>query len=372
MNAGTQGPIGVCFISPGIYPLFNPSIHGVLGGAQVDIYMIASELAMDKRFCVSIITDHFDQSGVEAMDNLIIYKTPKIQNVPLRSSRALWKSMGKANASIYFAKGASLTTALVALFCHIGRRVFILRTSSDFECDGSYLRTYPLKGKCFLWSLKVARQVIVQNTAGVSKLKQSMNVDAVALANGHRIPGFQDNPREFILWVGRIADVKQPRLFFQLAQEFPCERFVMICQARRGDRRYEGLIDEASGIDNLQFIKSVPFHEIGYYFRQAKVLVNTSRSEGFPNAFIQAGAYGATILSLQVNPDGFLDRFNCGLCACGDWVRFVDSLKYLLHEDQYKRMGEKARKYVGKNHEISTIIEQYKDYFMKSMEPKRI
>jgi glycosyltransferase involved in cell wall biosynthesis len=111
----------------------------------------------------------------------------------------------------------------------------------------------------------------------------------------------------------------------------------------------------------------VPFHEIDRYFQRAKVLVNTSSAEGFPNTFIQAGKSSTAILSLKANPDGFLDRFKCGLCANGDWERFVDSLKRLLRENLYMEMGKNARKYVEENHDIDKIIEQYKKHFVDAL-----
>jgi hypothetical protein len=58
------------------------------------------------------------------------------------------------------------------------------------------------------------------------------------------------------------------------------------------------------------------------WFDEATVFVNTSDYEGFPNTFVQAATGGCGILSLRVNPDGFLDRFGCGASAGGDWERF--------------------------------------------------
>jgi glycosyltransferase involved in cell wall biosynthesis len=367
MNTATQPPVGVCFVSPGVYPLFNPNAPGMLGGSQVDAYMIATELANDKRFRVSIVTDHFDQPGVETRGNITIHRTADISYHPLRCMGALWRSLRAANADIYFAKGASLTTGLVALFCRMDRKSFFLRTSSDFECGGTYLRSNLLKGQCFLWSLKAAKCVFVQTANNIPNLKQSTKVDAIAIPNGHRIAGFQDTRRDFILWVGRIAEVKQPGLFMRLAWEVPSERFVMICQARAGNRRYGELARMAAGVANLHFIEFVRFQEIEHYFRRAKVLVNTSRSEGFPNTFLQAGSCGAAILSLKVNPDGVLDRFKCGFCANGDWGTFVNSLRRLLCEDLYLRIGENARKYVEENHDIRKIIDRYKDCFLSAV-----
>ncbi len=51
-----QSPIRVCFISPKAYPLFNPNVEAVFGGAEVDLYYLATELAKDDSFTVSFIT----------------------------------------------------------------------------------------------------------------------------------------------------------------------------------------------------------------------------------------------------------------------------------------------------------------------------
>ncbi len=365
IDTAAQRQIGVCFVSLDVYPLFNPRRSGVQGGSEVDFYMLATELAKDQRFRVSVITGDFGQPEVEIVDNITIYKAAGIQNKPLRGMTALWKSMRLANANIYLKKGASLTTGLIAMFCRLNHKTFFLRTGHDFECDGSYLRKYPLRGKIYLWALRQAKRVFVQNADEISNLKRTTGVTAIAIPNGHRITEFQDITRYFILWVGRSVEFKQPRLFIRLAQEVPSEQFVMICQRTKGNHHYDQLVRMAADTTNLRFIKYVPFNEIDHYFQQAKILVNTSSAEGFPNTFIQAGKCCTAILSLKVNPDGFLDRFNCGLCANGNWNKLVESIKTLSEQsDRYLEIGKNARKYVEETHNISKIIEQYKKYLM--------
>ena len=158
----------------------------------------------------------------------------------------------------------------------------------------------------------------------------------------------------------------------QLAEEMPKERFMMICQRATGDDKYEELSARAGQVKNLQFIERVPFAEIGSYFQKAKVLVNTSDSEGFPNTFIQACNYAMPILSLKVNPDEFLDKYNCGQSCNGDFQRLVNSLKFMLAENNFLNLGKNARRYAEQNHDIKKIIEEYKKLFVSVLDEKEL
>jgi glycosyltransferase involved in cell wall biosynthesis len=354
----------VCFVSIDIYPLFAPCCSGVQGGSEVDFYMIATELAKDRRFRVSVVTGDFGQPDIETAGNIAIYKAAGIRKNPLFGAAALWKAMRLADADIYFRQGAAITTDLVALFCRFHHKKFFLRTGTDYECNGSYLQKFPLKGRTYLWSLRQAKRVFVQKDSDAPKMLRTTGVTPIVVPNGHRITRLQTTRREFILWVGRTDALKQPELFMKLAKEIPSEQFVMICQKAKGDQKYEELLRLAADAHNLKFIEYVPFHEIDGYFQRAKVFVNTSQAEGFPSTFVQAGKNATAIVSLKVNPDGFLDKFNCGLCADDDWNKFVDCLKFVLSEDKYIELGKNARKYVEDNHDIAKIIEIYKQHFI--------
>jgi glycosyltransferase involved in cell wall biosynthesis len=64
-----------------------------------------------------------------------------------------------------------------------------------------------------------------------------------------------------------------------------------------------------------------------------------------------------------VNPDGFLDKFDCGINCSGDFAKMVDSLKSLLDNESYLRYGQNGRKYIEEYHDIIKVTSQYKDLF---------
>lgn len=362
MNLNNK-PIRICFIAPKAYPLFNPDVKGVFGGAEVDLYSLATELAKDENFAVSFITADYGQKRIETIECVRIIKSIDFRKNPLIGAIRVWQALRKTNAQIYFHEAASPGTFLIALFCKLHKRIFIYRTASQRECDGTYSRLHFLAGKAFRWSLRKAAQVIVQNQADKEALKRTANIDSTVIPNAHHLPVLTESKKDIILWVGRSSPFKRPELFIDLAEELPNERFVMICQRATGDSNYEQLVAKAGKIDNLDFIERVPFGEVDSYFERAKLFINTSHSEGYPNTFIQACKCATPMLSLRVNPDNFLNNFGCGICADDNWEEFLSKLEVLLKPTERKRYGENGRKYAEQNHNIERIIEEYKKIF---------
>jgi glycosyltransferase involved in cell wall biosynthesis len=277
----------------------------------------------------------------------------------------VWQAMVTADAQIYFQEAVSWGTFLVALFCRSHKKTFVYRTANQGESDGTFLKGQRLLKKAFSWSLHKAGAVIVQNEIDKENMHNSIGIDSIVVPNGQPLLESDRKKRVTVLWVGRSTHLKRPDLFIKLAKNFPDETFTMICQEATGDENYEALLAEAKEVDNLQFIEAVPFAEISNYFQQAKVFVNTSDSEGFPNTFIHACNCATPILSLKVNPDDFINRHNCGISCNGDWQRMIDSLKDMLLEDRYLQMGANGKKYVRERHDVTKIVKQYKELFKK-------
>jgi glycosyltransferase involved in cell wall biosynthesis len=358
-------PIRVCFIAPKAYPLFNPDVKKVFGGAEVDLYFLATELAKDENFAVSFITADYGQQDIEEIENVRIIKSLNFNKNPLVGAVRVWRAMHTADSQIYFQEAVSWGTFLVALFCTSHKRTFVYRTANQGECDGTYFnRKRPLK-KVFSWSLHKAGAVIVQNEIDKKNLQASTGIISTVIPNGQRLLESGQSKRDTILWVGRSTPLKRPELFIKLAEHFPDEKFTMICQEATGDENYKALLAEAEKVENLQFIRAVPFADIETCFQRAKVFVNTSDSEGFPNTFIHACNCAAPILSLKVNPDGFINRYNCGMSCDDDWQRMIGSLKTMLQENRYMELGQNGKKYVEERHDLAKIIELYKELFKK-------
>lgn len=172
------------------------------------------------------------------------------------------------------------------------------------------------------YSLTMADCIIVQSETQRAALLRHFNRDAVLIRNPvHVSPNdpqywLPRGQREYGLWIGRSDDFnKRPMLYLELAKDCPDLEFLMIV-SRTDEAVFLTLSSSCPA--NLRIVEHVPPQEIWDYLHRARVLVNTSRFEGFPNSFLQAAVMGVPIVSLEVDPDGMLSRHACGVCAVGD------------------------------------------------------
>ena len=357
--------IKVCFVAPKAYPIFNPDKGDYSGGAEVDLYYLATEFARDSNFEVSFIVADYGQNDVEIIENVTVLKALDFRRNLLNGLLRTWHALQLAEADIYVMKCASAGAFLVAMFCKIHRKIFVYRIASLLESDGTYIRQHPVLGRLFAWSLRQAKLIFAQNAIDAQNLTRTLGLSSHVIPNGHRLSATQQLSRDIILWVGRDAPIKKPERFLELAKAVPNEHFTIVCQTFHNDRHYKDLVVLAGAIPNLQFIRHVPFNRIDAYFQRAKIFVNTSDAEGFPNTFIQAGKAGAAILSFNVNPDGFLDKYHCGLGCNGDLTRLTYNLKVMLENNKYVEFGANARRYVEEHHDITKVAAEYKSIFAR-------
>jgi len=365
MNKNLNNKIKVCFILRPAYALFNSNSNSNFGGAEVQFYLIAKELAKDTRFEVYFIVGDFNQKDIERKQNIVIikgYKKNKISSI-----LKLIKVVRKINADYYFITGPKGTNGLIGYLCKKLDKKLAYRTASEIDCNGDFIKNHFFEGILYLYGLKKATFLITQNYSHKQLLEEKHKLNSQVIKNSFCIPKPTKTSKKFILWVSRFDYMKRPEVFLYLAKNFPNERFIMICPSKMEDHKYLLLIKESNKIKNLKFIKKVQFNKIQKYFNKAKVFVNTSDFEGFPNTFIQAGIGKTPILSLNVNPDKFLDSYQCGICVNGDVNKMKENLSSILSNTKKRqKMGNNAYKYVQKNHDIKNNIKQLKTIFLKN------
>ncbi len=358
----------VCFFSRSAYPLFNPACSAVFGGAEVDLYLIARELAKDETYDVSFVVGDFGQAPEERWEGVRVVKSYRFDQQKVFQMATLVRTLAGQRTDVYVQEAASGGTGVIAGMCRAMGRGFVYRTASDIEVDGTFVAKNRLEGRLFEYGLRHAT-VVAQNEAHQTQLRERYGVGSTVIRNATSIPHLESVERRNVLWVGRSETLKQPDVFLDLVARFPDRRFVMICPpANFHSVDRDALKARAGRLPNLQLFDSVPFSIIDAYFRHAYAFVNTSIYEGFPNTFVQAMKFGVPIHSLNVNPDSFLTREGCGACAEGDVHRLGDGLAQLFDEPAvWSSQSERAYATALANHDMRTAIEAYKQVFHQAL-----
>ena len=364
----------ICFVCFGAYPLFNPSCKKTFGGAEVQLYLLGKELAKIQDFEVSFVVADFGQSDIEECDGVKLYKSIKneksgsILRLLLRPKPIILANiLRKINADIYIQRTAGAGTGLVCFMAHLWGKKFIYMTAHEIDCNGGFeKRNSYLTGKLFQYGIRNADLVITQNFEHQKMVKEHHKKESIVMKSVYEIPELNEInkiDKKFVLYVGRAEDWKQPEIFLDLVESFPDHSFVMICPRSNNQLSFfDKTKERALNLQNVIFKDFVPFEEIDNYFRQAKIYILTSKFEGFPNTFIQSAKNKTPILSLNVNPDGFIEKYNCGFFAGNDLIKLKDGLRKILENNiERERLGLNAYNYAKENHDIKKIVEDYKN-----------
>jgi len=369
-----DNPIRVCFVDLGAYPLLTKKDMGFVGGSSVQQVLLANEITKHK-FNVSFITYGDGKEHNEFIGHINIVKTYQIEDIPkmsiLKKVWNIWRALAEVNADIYFHESG--TSGVVSLYCYLTRKRFVRYISSDAEVNRDMLKYLGGIGRLGNWlDIKLADAVIAQSVNQQKMLKDNFGRDSYIIKNAFPFSDRQKSPKKnnppVVLWVSTIRTIKQPELFLELAKEIPDANFQIIGGAEINNTTiYDSIRDKSDNISNLHFVGFVPFHEIDQYFEAASVFVNTSKYEGFPNAFIQAWIHSIPTITLNADPDGLIYENKMGFYS-KTFEQMVEDVK-LLSEDRQLReeMGTNGRRYVEANHNVANIVGQYIDVFKRIM-----
>jgi glycosyltransferase involved in cell wall biosynthesis len=140
----------------------------------------------------------------------------------------------------------------------------------------------------------------------------------------------------------------------------PEEHFLMVFPGKSELKR--DVLKRSEALDNLEVVDFVDPSKIQQTYNQAKCLVSTSTTEGFPNSFVQAFMGGTPVVSLHVDPDGILSKYDIGRCCNGKLSLAEDFIRSLTIE-RMEQLFSNCRAYFKDNHDIATVIKQYEDLF---------
>ncbi len=345
----------ITFISLSGYHYFKQGGNGnSFGGAELQVYLLSSELAKNEKYQVSVLVAAEKQKKIETINNIKLIKVSSIKkNSLFKNFFSIYKALRIEKPDIIYKRGHGKSLLICALYKLLNPKVKIIYNLANIlDINGQRFKGF--WGKISFLAFKFVDIIIVQTQDQYNLLNQSdkKKVPTNGLIRNiyeYNEDEFKKNP-EFILWVSRCVKVKRPEIFLNLVKKFPDEKFIMICP-KLDIKLWQKTQKEALNYKNLQFIESIAYTKINQYFKKAKVFINTSSYEGYPNTFLQAADTGTPILSLSVNPDNLLEKYQIGIDCKNDCSLMKEALKRLIEDPSvYNRFSKNGKKYLQEIH----------------------
>jgi glycosyltransferase involved in cell wall biosynthesis len=338
------------------------------GGAQLQQTLLAKALVR-RGYRVSMVVADYGQADGASWDGIVTYKTfrddegiPILRFVHPRWTR-MWAAMKRANADIYYVSCAGMHVAAAVLFARVHRRKVIFRVASDSDCDPAKLLVPVWRDrKLYAYGLRRVDAVLAQTPAQQQALL--LNFDrtsdlAPSLADLTGSPhGFADRDIG-ILWVSNIQQLKRPDLLLDLAKRLPQLSFHMVGGTVPGHSElFDAIQRRAAALPNLTFHGSVPYHAVSDFYARARVVVNTSDIEGFPNSYLQAWAHGAPVVAFH-DPNGVIARDGLGkaVVSVDEMSRAVGDLA--TDARQWEPASDRCKAFMMRHHNEETALASY-------------
>lgn len=351
----------VSFLSADLYNFYNQDKSNTFGGVS-RIFRVVEKLSATNMFEINCFIGDFGQPAVLEKGNVKLFRSPIDRRFRFID---IYRILARHESDLIIDFYASARLFILFFVKKIHKKPYIFFTGNDPDVNGNYKkRTNFLFYILYVLGLKNADKIICQTPEQAKMLEKTYGLSSsVVLSPYIEVLPPLDLPKEYILWVGRSAYQKNPEYFLELAECFPEEQFVMICNPSDHDKgKHKKIIEYSQRLSNVAFSEAVPHDQIRKYFSGAKLLVNTSEFEGFPNTFIEAALERTPVVSLWVDPNKMFEIHGSGLCCFGDKEKLAAACKNLIeNETERKKMGDKARLYAENNHNIDQSMPQIID-----------
>lgn len=349
----------ICILSLGAYTLFDQTVTSNIGGAEVQLYQLGLNL-QKQGYSVSYIVSDLGQKdrqvfeGVKVIRGLKYYRFVPTYLQNLISFTSILLNMIQERPKIIIQRGAGVETLIMAAAAKFLNVKSIFMTAHVQDCNGLFIKKHYLKGYLYHLGVHSVSKIIVQSYDQQKLLRQTEGLESSVVNTAYPIPVFKKTNKETVLWISRLDHWKRPVVFVDLAKKFPSQSFVMIGNVSIDNPNLD--LFRTTLPSNIKYLSYVPFNKIDQYFQNAKVFINTSIEEGFPNTFIQSCLYQTPVISLKVNPDEIITKNGFGYCANDDTELLESYLKKLLDSSKLiEKMGRIGYQYAKSNHNISKI-----------------
>ncbi|MEJ0084185.1 MAG: glycosyltransferase family 4 protein [Pseudomonadota bacterium] len=264
------------------------------------------------------------------------------------------------DADVYYQSPAGANTGITAWFCRMTGKNFIFRVASDSDCEKEHGRIrFGRDRMLYDFGLKRADLVAAQTEFQAQLLREHHALECPVINMMVEPPQRGAAPARKdidVLWVSNLRALKRPELALELARQLPDIGFTLAGGPMPGGQTYfDDVAAAAARLPNVRMLGAVKYADTGALFDRARVFLNTSSIEGFPNTFLQAWIRGVPVVSF-FDPDGMVHRLQLGRIATSvDDMR--EALRGLLDVDVYREtVGRRARDFACREYTSGVAV----------------
>ncbi|HEU4531032.1 MAG TPA: glycosyltransferase family 4 protein [Steroidobacteraceae bacterium] len=369
----------ICIIGLDDYPLLAGETEtSLVGGECVQRVMLARawrDLGLD----VSIVVHDYGQGArreIEGIRAIAAHRpdegVPMLRFVHPRMTRLL-AALISADADVYYQSCAGAYTGITSWFSRSAGKRFVYRVASDVDCQpGQQLIEFWRDKKLFEYGLRRADLVAAQTAHQARMLLENYCVASSVVNLAVDMPLQQSTaPKDIdVLWVSNLQPVKRPELALELARRMPRVRFTMIGGPMPAYRTYyDDVLEAAARLKNVRMAGPVRYADVGDYFDRARIFLNTSSVEGFPNTYLQSWVRGVPVVSF-FDPDGLVQKQQLGWPANSlDDMR--EAIENILADDERREaMSRRAREFARSEFSPPAVAGRYLDLLNAREQPR--
>jgi glycosyltransferase involved in cell wall biosynthesis len=362
----------ICFVGLDNLPVLAPEYRQhTIGGESVQQTLLARALAR-RGHDVSMVVADYGQWDAARWEAIRIFKAYRLDTgIPVLRFihprwTGMWSALKRADADLYYTSCAGMQVGLVALFCRRFGKRFVFRAASDTDCDGSRLLVRFARDRwLYAYGLRRADAILVQSASQAKALAQNYGLAGRVAGMLVEKPS-QGTARDIdLLWVSNIRQVKRPDRILELADSLP---EVKIHMAGGSLPDEEGLFRDVKGAasarSNVSFHGPLSYWDANELYGRARLLVNTSDVEGFPNSYLQAWIRGVPVVTL-IDPDGVIEREGLGVAA-SSVAEIPAAIRHLLsNAAAWRAASDRCRAFMAREHDEDRVLAAYLDTFEK-------
>lgn len=273
------------------------------------------------------------------------------------------------------------TNMIAMLAAKISNIPFVLFLSSSVELGDQFF----VKRKLYSYCLKEAQKIISVSQASKKNCKYWLGVDGEkinVIHNGIDIKDINDQARDTIndyaekagvelVFVGRLIHRKGLDLVFDALTQIPEDINFNLKILGKGPKlkEYQEEIEKKGVEGKVQFLgeKVNPFP----YVNNADIFLLPSRSEGFPNALLEAMALGKTVIAADCNngPREVVNGENGTLVPVDDSKAIAEAiLFYIKNPDIAIQHGENALDTISGDFRLQSQLIKIEDVLKSALE----